>query len=549
MNNSGFTFEISLSVLNHLGRNLYRSFATILGEGVSNSWDADAENVWIYIDEDKSSFFIKDDGLGMTAADFQRKFLKIGYSKRRDGEAFSPKGRPYIGRKGIGKLALLSCADKIHVISKTVQGDYVGGIIDNSGLDEAISDDLTPGEYRLGEVDSTVFQRYTQGHEQGTIIYFENIKDGIRNSLPYLRKIIALYFRFSLLDETFSIFLDGDEITLEDLRTLAEKTDFLWNINGFRDPFIDEKLTTLRKPVKAVEMSSNVKGFIASVIKPRYLKVIGTDERASVDLFVNGRMRERDILRHIPTDRLAESYLYGQIHFDTLDDEVDRFATGREGIIAEDQKYREFLNELRKRIISIVGEWDKWRHELKKTGDPESERITPRERASTELYNAVVAEYEPPEDSPERIKVDHWVEELKADALFNFESYADCFISENLTRNYIREKGIPPDTQAQNQVQRWRDIEVKGKRKGGLSIEIRHSNDDLFYLDMERLAGVADPPKPGDGHPDRLHSDEKQFTPIRNAVMHTARLTEDAKHRLRAVYENIKARIKALLSS
>ena len=48
-----FAFEISLSVLNHLGRNLYRSFATVLGEAVSNAWDADAKNVWIYIDRKK----------------------------------------------------------------------------------------------------------------------------------------------------------------------------------------------------------------------------------------------------------------------------------------------------------------------------------------------------------------------------------------------------------------------------------------------------------------------------------------------------------------
>jgi len=48
-----FTFEISLSVLNHLGRNLYRSFATVLGEAISNSWDADAKKVsasWVVRD-------------------------------------------------------------------------------------------------------------------------------------------------------------------------------------------------------------------------------------------------------------------------------------------------------------------------------------------------------------------------------------------------------------------------------------------------------------------------------------------------------------------
>lgn len=47
MKNKEFTFEISLSVLNHLGRSLYRSFATVLGEAISNSWDADAKTVKI----------------------------------------------------------------------------------------------------------------------------------------------------------------------------------------------------------------------------------------------------------------------------------------------------------------------------------------------------------------------------------------------------------------------------------------------------------------------------------------------------------------------
>src|SRR5271166_6031362 len=145
-----FTFEISLSVLNHLGRSLYRSFATVLGEAISNSWDADAKSVQIYLDRSRNSFFIKDDGVGMTAEDFQNKFLKIGYSKRKDGGKLSAGGRPFIGRKGIGKLALLSCAEKITVISKVQGGQYVGGVIDNSELDVAITEDQTPEQYPLG---------------------------------------------------------------------------------------------------------------------------------------------------------------------------------------------------------------------------------------------------------------------------------------------------------------------------------------------------------------------------------------------------------------
>lgn len=71
--NNEFSFNISLSVLNHLGRNLYRNFATVLGEAISNSWDADAQNVFITIDKDNNYFSIQDDGIGMSAEDFQGK--------------------------------------------------------------------------------------------------------------------------------------------------------------------------------------------------------------------------------------------------------------------------------------------------------------------------------------------------------------------------------------------------------------------------------------------------------------------------------------------
>ena len=95
-----FNFNISLSVLNHLGRNLYRNFITVIGEAISNSWDADATNVWITIDKENGFMSILDDGNGMTDDDFQNKFLKIGYSKRKNNNVKSAKKRPFIGRRG-----------------------------------------------------------------------------------------------------------------------------------------------------------------------------------------------------------------------------------------------------------------------------------------------------------------------------------------------------------------------------------------------------------------------------------------------------------------
>jgi len=545
-NKDKFTFAISLSVLNHLGRNLYRSFITVLGEAVSNSWDADAKSVRLHIDRDANSFIIKDDGKGMSADDFQNKFLKIGYSKRKDGVEKSEGGRPFIGRKGIGKLALLSCAETISVISKQKNGRYVGGVINNSGLDKAIMNDLTPDEYPLGAWDESLLAPYTKDHEQGTIIHFAGIKDGIRNRVDYIKRVIALYFRFSLLDESFSIFVDDEQITLDHLKELAERTQFAWKINDLKDPYVDDKLTNLKETTKEVKLDYDIRGFIASVELPRNLKILTTDEKVGVDLFVNGRLRERDILKHIPTARVVESYLYGQIHFDNMDDEIDRFSTAREGIVSEDPKFKELLEMLKTKVIgSILEDWDRWRRKHRKEGDPENESITKKQRKSEELFNAVSEEYDFPEGSKSKARIDTWSDELRQDAAFNFASYAECFVSENLIRTYIKELSIALSKEAKRNIQKWKKRENENKKRGNVNIDLRLNDEDVSYLDMPGLTNLVDKQK---GNQNCLANDAKQYKPIRDALMHTARLTAEAKTKLTSVYDNIKARIKTLLS-
>jgi hypothetical protein len=548
-NKSNFTFEISLSVLDHLGRHLYRSFATVLGEAISNAWDADARNVWIYLDTNKKGFWIKDDGTGMTADDFQNKFLKIGYSKRKGGKR-SKKGRPYIGRKGIGKLALLSCAERISVMSKTKGHDYVGGSIDNSKLDKAITDDLNPQEYSLADVKRAAFAKYMKDHRHGTIIRFEGIKDGVKRSFKFLSKIIALYFRFSLIDKSFKIFLDGQQITHEHLDDLAETTQFLWKVGNYEDPYVTALERRFSKEKERHE-TKNVKltgitGFIASVKVPRDLKIMTTEERVGIDLFVNGRVRERDIISHIPTARIVENYLYGQIHFNGLDDSKDRFTSSREGIVAEDPKYQDFLERFRKSLLTIVEDWDEWRIERQDDGDPENKRIPKSRRASLSLFNAVTGGFEPPKGSKTADKVDSWVSDLSTDATFNFESYAECFVSENLVRKYIQEKPLPLSPEAQSQAAEYKRRETENKESGNISIEIRRIKSDLSYLSMNELANLVD--KRDKNKEACLPRDAAEFRPIRDALAHTALLTDEAKMKLTSVREKIKGRVRKLLS-
>ena len=545
-NNPEFNFNISLNVLDHLGRNLYRSFITVIGEAISNSWDADAENVWITINKEGNFFVIRDDGMGMSEEDFQNKFLKIGYSKRKNGIPKSPGGRPFIGRKGIGKLALLSCARKISIITKTLETDYVGGVIDNNQLDKDINDDVDAQDSKLGEVDNEIFSGYKEDHKKGTIIYFEDIQDGIKNRLEYIETLVALYFRFSLVDEDFNIHINGEKITVNKLQELAKKTQFLWKVNELEDPYLE-----LLKDSKGNKIKSDllVEGFIASVEKPRYLTIHNAKEKVGVDLFVNGRLREKNILSHFSTfsTRVVASYLYGQIHFDELDSKEgdDKFTSSREGVKEGDADFETLLKELEKILNRISHEWDEWRIENRQDGDNENTRKTPKQRAAMSLVNRTADEYTPPQGSKNKTKIDNWLIDLDADAQFNVSSYVDCFMSENLIREYIKDQKIPLSEEAIEGVEKWKNSENTAKNKGNISVDIMKNSEDLSYLSMDDLANLFDK---SENNQASLSRDAKAYKPMRNAVAHTARLTKPAQDKLASVYENIQGRLKTLLS-
>jgi hypothetical protein len=546
---SAFQFEISLSVLNHLGRNLYRNFITVLGEAISNSWDADAKNVWITIDREKSTFAIKDDGKGMNSDDFQKKFLKIGYSKRADGETKTKSARPFIGAKGIGKLALLSCANRISIFSKTADTDYTGGTIDNGGLDDAIKNDLIPQDYPLEDLNFELIDALKEGHDKGTIIVFEETKEQLRNSIAHIKKLLAMSFRFTLLDKEFSIYVNGEEVGINDLQGLIDSSEFLWLINQFEDDYIQE-LKSLKSDANTLTTTLAVKGFIASVEKPRHLKITGTDERATIDLFVNGRIREKNILRHIPTQRIIESYIYGQIHFDSMDQiGVDPFTSSREGVVEDDENFQALLEYLKKEALPpIMDEWDELRLARGDTGDDENtKRKSKKDRKARDLYAAAKEEYEPEPDDPNKDQVDTWLSELRPDAEFNLSAYADCFLSENLVRKYIASQGIEPGTGAKGRAKQWKDREAVRKGEANISYPIRKTEDDLNYLDMNDLAYTAEGSK-GKTSTQSLWTDAINYRPVRNVVGHTGLLTKNAKNHLSLTFENIKGRVRSLIS-
>ena len=294
--------------------------------------------------------------------------------------------------------------------------------------------------------------------------------------------------------------------------------------------------------------SLDISGFLATVEKPRHLKVAGTEARATVDLFVNGRLREKHILRHIPTQRILESYLYGQIHFDAMDQgKTDPFTSSREGVLEDDENMKSLLDFLRREAIPLIlDKWDELRVSRGKEGDDENPRKTRKERKARDLYSAAREEYEPDDKSPRKDVVDEWMNGLQDDAEFNLSAYVDCFLSENLLRKYISEHNINLPNTAATEISEWRNREMKRKSEANISYAVRQGSDGYSYLGMDYLAEIAEG-KGARGKNRSLWKDAVAYKPVRNVVGHTGLLTNTAKSHLRVTHENIKARVKDLV--
>ena len=561
-----FTFHFSLSTLDHLGRGLYRSLATVIAEAISNAWDADATEVRVELDESNRRLTIWDNGVGMDAHDFQDKFLKIGYRKRKEMST-TAKGRKILGRKGIGKLAYLSISEDIIVHTRKGNGELISTKISNTGINEHIDQesDSDNGQYELEDPDGDSDVRIK---ESGTQLVFDDlfsrlVKKNIRQSL-------ATHFHFAnALQEgdKFSIVMDNKPIGIGDLEGLYEKIQFIWFVDrkseqDFYDNADEAGISTKNIQSKwlfdekFVNQFVGARGFIASVTKPSDLVITGSkrDFRASIALFAGGRMRQANLLSDMPSAQIPESYLFGQIHVDKMDEgDIDRFTSARDSVMENDELYDELATALRKEVKTIMSAWDGLRLASGHQGDPDNvKNITPFERKTQDMINLwakanKLADYTHPASQKA-------VNTLKAVARENLGSYVECFIAENMVRFLVADLSIEPTPEMRNQIEGFQKVEEEGKKKANITFDITCSlvgdNSEVNYVDLPVMANVIDAIEEAADSEDKtksLMADVDDQKPIRNALMHSRRLTISAQQKGQVAWVNIVRKVLTLL--
>lgn len=543
---SPFTFEFSLTVLNHLGRQLYRNFITVIGEAISNAWDADATNVWINIDHSQGTMKIRDDGIGMTHDDIQDKFLKIGYSKRKNGVTMTSKRkRPFIGAKGIGKLALLSCADTVTIVSRTITSQSEGCVINNQDIDQAIREDKTTQEVILTVPDKNIFE-FLDDQKQGTVLIFNNVR--MPNSTDdFLRKSLALFFRFTLIDPDFVIHFNDEKITVGNAGDLAKRTQYLWKLGeNFDDPFLKMINTNHKKVID----TNNVEGFLATVKKPRDLIILGAKQKVGVDLFVNGRLRERDILSHRRSARIPAQYIYGQIHFNVLDMTTnDPFTSSREAVMEDNEQFKELLDYIEELTREIFDEWDLWRLEDKEEGDNENKRMSKKIRAARQFIAEQVTELFPQANikNPKNT-FDHLIDEAKHGLTNSLDDYGHFYTLENLMRQIVMKYDVKLSNEDKKIIKRLKNSSRENFDNSGLNKPCRSHEEDLWYLGIAELLKIVEKGHKLPNGRSPLEAQASLVRYLRNIVMHTALLTDYGRDKLEAHIKSVSGILESIVA-
>lgn len=117
-------FKTKARTIELLGRKQIRDSVTALAELMKNSYDADADWVRAYFNSNKDNIILVDNGMGMSQIDIEEKWLVLGTPSKNTAKRVSPKGRPYMGAKGIGRLAAASLGKHYIMITKTENSNY-----------------------------------------------------------------------------------------------------------------------------------------------------------------------------------------------------------------------------------------------------------------------------------------------------------------------------------------------------------------------------------------------------------------------------------------
>ena len=323
------TLSFSGRIIDHLGIQMYLSPVAAIAELVANAWDADAENVWITLPDSQTGsyeYIIKDDGLGMSFEECKQRYLKVGWCRRGSNPvAHTPeKGRPVLGRKGIGKFAGFGIAEIIRVETTSEQTG-------EKTVFELNINDLRSEEYIVSQrkisVEEYLGPDEARKADHGTVVTLTAGKFR-RPSPEQFAKSMARRFLLHQQVADFKIFANGNPIPDYEI---GMDIEFSFPEDYKEDEKPEGLVVTDGWGQEEISEGKVIQWRISFLKDP-----IDEEDLRGVSIFSHGKMAQSPFFFNIskaPSGQHGQQYMFGQVQADYVDElEADIIATERQRI-------------------------------------------------------------------------------------------------------------------------------------------------------------------------------------------------------------------------
>lgn len=364
-----YKMTISRLTVDKLGVKLYDKVSAVIAELVANSYDADATQVSIaapmnellstksagVLTDKGYTIQIEDNGVGMTPAEVNDFYLKVGAERRNDpkrGDTSGIHNRKVMGRKGVGKLAPFGVCQRIEVISsggKKIKGIDESGttttgyltahlILDRHAILKDTGDDYTP---KTGKLDGTV------RNSHGTVLKLTHFDYRRVPSIDEFERQLAQ--RFGIRTSNWGIKLVDCLKTNGDPEFSREVGEFAVDqlastIVRLEPKLVNGKLQPSIGRCDGKEIKEITAGFH---FEGKFYPISGwagystapyrDDLMAGIRIYCRGKIAAQTRIFNLKAGFTGEydirSYLVGEIHADWLDEQEDLIRTDRQDIL------------------------------------------------------------------------------------------------------------------------------------------------------------------------------------------------------------------------
>ena len=349
-------------IIDSLGIQMYQSPVAAVAELIANAWDADAGRVDVDLPANLSgdpSIVVRDNGMGMTFVECQDFYLNIGRNRRvEEGTNESPKGRPVLGRKGIGKFAGFGIAGVLEI--DTTSAKTGERTIFSLDLQDLRSDTYVGTNAK--EVPVILRERESEPRKAraGTSVTMKRLTVGRTPSRNVFLKSMARRFLINQVADTFEILVNGEDVP-DDNALMGVEFDFP---NDYRN---EERPSGLRIEDK---VGYETVGEDEISWRIRFTKdTIGTEELRGISVFCGIKLAQSPFFFNLSgglSGQHGQQYVSGHVRADYLDRlPADVITTERQRINWELAECRELESWGRERVKSLLSIWKGRRAEEK----------------------------------------------------------------------------------------------------------------------------------------------------------------------------------------